>query len=418
MSHMRLSDLLNAESMQVMQRGFSRVTGMAAAIIDENGVLLSRSDRRARFCFELTRSCAEGEKRCNECDRAGAKRAMRSGKPEVYTCHAGVCDIAAPIIVDGRFMGAFVGGQVIVEEPDEKQIRAIATELGLDPDDYMEALHELPVRTAQEVADAAGYMGAMAEMLGVMAANQYEILKKNREMENMAKTKTEFLSTVNLNLYKPLQEMLFLANSINRMELPEEAAKKLRTLEKQNQKVINALADAMAFSEMTRTDSDIVETQYDLVKLCEGLELTYTGKLLNRPVEFVLEIEEDVPTDLFGDVTRIRQILVNLLNNAVQYTQKGTIRLHIAKKKTTYGLILNFEISDTGIGMRPDQVASIQEMFDKVHDSQTINEDVLAFGLGMTSQLVNAVYGSVSIESTYGNGSRFLVSIPQMETED
>ena len=182
--------------------------------------------------------------------------------------------------------------------------------------------------------------------------------------------------------------------------------------------MINALADAMAFSEMTRTDSDIVETQYDLVKLCEGLELTYTGKLLNRPVEFVLEIEEDVPTDLFGDVTRIRQILVNLLNNAVQYTQKGTIRLHISKKKTTYGLILNFEISDTGIGMRPDQVASIQEMFDKVHDSQTINEDVLAFGLGMTSQLVNAVYGSVSIESVYGNGSRFLVSIPQMETED
>ena len=418
MSNMRLSDLLDVESMQVMQRGFSRVTGMAAAIIDENGVLISRSDRCARFCFELTRSCAEGEKRCSECDRAGAKRAMRSGKPEVYTCHAGVCDIAAPIIVDGRFMGAFVGGQVIVEEPDEKQIRAVAAELGLDPDDYMEALHELPVRSAQEVADAAGYMGAMAEMLGVMAANKYEILKKNREMENMAKTKTEFLSTVNLNLYKPLQEMLFLANSINRMELPEEAAKKLRTLEKQNQKVINALADAMAFSEMTRTDSDIVETQYDLVKLCEGLELTYTGKLLNRPVEFGLEIDEDVPPDLFGDVTRIRQILVNLLNNAVQYTQKGTIRLHISKKKTTYGLILNFEISDTGIGMRPDQVASIQEMFDKVHDSQTINEDVLAFGLGMTSQLVNAVYGSVSIESVYGNGSRFLVSIPQMETED
>ena len=57
-------------------------------------------------------------------------------------------------------------------------------------------------------------------------------------------------------------------------------------------------------------------------------------------------------------------------------------------------------------------------MFDKVHDSQTINEDVLAFGLGMTSQLVNAVYGSVSIRSTFGEGSRFLVSIPQMETED
>lgn len=418
MSKMRLSDLLDAESMQVMQRGFSRVTGMPAAVVDENGVPVSRAAVRARFCFDLTRGTAEGEKRCAECDRAGAKRAMRSGKPEVYTCHAGVCDMAAPIVVDGRFMGAFVGGQVIVDKPDEELVRATAAELGIDPDTYMEAIHELPVRSAQEVADAAGYMGAMAQMLSVMAGNRYEILKKNREMENMSKVKTEFLSTINLNLYKPLQEMLFLATSINRMELPEEAAKKLRTLEKQNQKVINALADAMAFSEMTRTDSDIVETQYDLIKLCEGLELTYTGKLLNRPVDFILEIDEDVPTDLFGDVTRIRQIMMNLLNNAVQYTEQGTIRLHISKKRTTYGLILNFEISDTGIGMPEEQVRSIQEMFDKVHDSQTINEDVLAFGLGMTSQLVNAVYGSVSIRSTFGKGSRFLVSIPQMETED
>lgn len=418
MSKMRLSDLLDAESMQVMQRGFSQVTGMLAAVVDENGVPVSRAAVRPRFCFDLTRGTAEGEKRCAECDRAGAKRAMRSGKAEVYTCHAGVCDMAAPIVVDGRFMGAFVGGQVIVDEPDEELVRATAAELGIDPDTYLEAIHELPVRSAQEVADAAGYMGAMAQMLSVMAGNRYEILKKNREMENMSKMKTEFLSTINLNLYKPLQEMLFLATSINRMELPEEAAKKLRTLEKQNQKVINALADAMAFSEMTRTDSDIVETQYDLVKLCEGLELTYTGKLLNRPVDFILEIDEDVPTDLFGDVTRIRQIMMNLLNNAVQYTEQGTIRLHISKKRTTYGLILNFEISDTGIGMREDQVRSIQEMFDKVHDSQTINEDVLAFGLGMTSQLVNAVYGSVSIRSTFGEGSRFLVSIPQMETED
>lgn len=418
MSKMRLSDLLDAESMQVMQRGFSRVTGMPAAVVDENGVPVSRAAVRARFCFDLTRGTAEGEKRCAECDRAGAKRAMRSGKTEVYTCHAGVCDMAAPIVVDGRFMGAFVGGQVIVDKPDEELVRATAAELGIDPDTYMEAIHELPVRSAQEVADAAGYMGAMAQMLSVMAGNQYEILKKNREMENMSKVKTEFLSTINLNLYKPLQEMLFLATSINRMELPEEAAKKLRTLEKQNQKVINALADAMAFSEMTRTDSDIVETQYDLIKLCEGLELTYTGKLLNRPVDFILEIDEDVPTDLFGDVTRIRQIMMNLLNNAVQYTEQGTIRLHISKKRTTYGLILNFEISDTGIGMPEEQVRSIQEMFDKVHDSQTINEDVLAFGLGMTSQLVNAVYGSVSIRSTFGKGSRFLVSIPQMETED
>lgn len=212
--------------------------------------------------------------------------------------------------------------------------------------------------------------------------------------------------------------MLFLANSINRMELPDGVGEKLRKLEKMNQTVINTLADAISYSEMTRTDSDIVETEYDLLKLCEGLQITYMGRLLERPVEFVLKVDKDVPTDLFGDVTRIRQILINLLNNAVQYTNEGTICLHIYQKKTTYGLMMYFEITDTGIGMSEDQVKEIQEMFDSVHDNQVIDEDVLAFGLGMTSQLVNAVYGNVTVQSTLGEGSVFTVSIPQMQAEE
>ena len=119
-----------------------------------------------------------------------------------------------------------------------------------------------------------------------------------------------------------------------------------------------------------------------------------------------------------GKDIRIRQILVNLLNNAVQYTKEGTILLHISKKKTTYGLMLYFEITDTGIGMSEEQVRDIQGMFDRVHENQVIDEDVLAFGLGMTSQLVNAVYGSVKVQSTQGKGSTFTVSIPQMPTEE
>ena len=174
----------------------------------------------------------------------------------------------------------------------------------------------------------------------------------------------------------------------------------------------------MSYSEMTRTDSDIVETEYDLWKLCEGLQITYTGRLMERPVEFVISVDEDVPSDLFGDVTRIRQILVNLLNNSVQYTRQGTIMLHISQKKTTYGLMLYFEIADTGIGISEEQVKDIQDMFDSVHDNQVIDEDVLAFGLGMTSQLVNAVYGSVKVQSTLGEGSVFTVAIPQMKADE
>lgn len=418
MSNMHLSELLDMESVKVIQDGFAKLTGMAAGLSDENGVPIIEASNCRRFCTELTRSTRTGEKRCANCDRMGAKRTMRSGKAEIYLCHAGLYDFAAPIIVDGRFMGVFAGGQVLMDEPDEEKIHAMAVELGIDPDAYLEAAHEIPVLGRERIEDAAKFLHVIANMFSTMAYNNYTTLTKSRELENVSRMKLEFLSTINFNIHKPLQEMLFLANSINRMELPDAVAEKLRKLEKMNQTVINTLADAMSYSEMTRTDSDIVETEYDLWKLCEGLQITYMGRLMERPVEFVVKVDEDVPADLFGDVTRIRQILVNLLNNAVQYTRQGTIMLHISQKKTTYGLMLYFEIADTGIGMSEEQVKDIQDMFDSVHDNQVIDEDVLAFGLGMTSQLVNAVYGSVKVQSTLGEGSVFTVAIPQMKADE
>ena len=418
MANMHISELLDVESMSVIQEGFSRMTGMASVLTDENGTPITEVSNFSRFCFELTRSTAAGRTRCENCDRMGAKQTMRSGKAEVYTCHAGLCDFAAPIIVDGRFMGAFVGGQVLMEEPDEEKIRATAKELGINPETYVEAVHEIPVLSRKTVEDAADFLCEISNVLSTMAYNSYITLRKSRELENISRMKLEFLSTINFNLHKPLQEMLFLANSINRMDLPEGVGEKLRKLEKMNQTVINTLADAMSYSEMTRTDSDIVETEYDLLKLCEGLQLTYMGRLLERPVDFILKVDPDVPTDLFGDVTRIRQILVNLLNNSVQYTKEGTIQLHIYQKKTTYGLMLYFDITDTGIGMSEDQVNDIQEMFNRVSENQVIDEDVLAFGLGMTGQLVKAVYGNVKVQSTLGEGTTFQVSIPQMQAEE
>lgn len=405
------------ESMMVIQNGFSKLTGMASVLTDENGVPITEGTNFEKFCYELTRSSPVGRSRCENCDRMGAKQTMRSGKAEVYTCHAGLCDFAAPIIVDGRFLGAYVGGQVLMEKPDEQAVRATAAELGIDPDAYVEAVREIPVLDRKRIEGAAEFLYMVANVFSTMAYNNYVTLNKSRELENISRMKLEFLSTVNFNLHKPLQEMLFLANSINRMELPDQAAEKLRRLEKMNQTVINTLADAMAYSEMTRMDSDIVETAYDLLKLCESLQLTYSGRLMDKPVDFLLTVDSDVPTDLFGDVTRIRQILINLLNNSVQYTQAGNIKLHISKKRTTYGLMLVFEIADTGIGMCEEQVKDIQELFDRVHEEQVIEEDVLAFGLGMTSQLVNAVYGSVAVESTPGKGTVFTVMVPQMAAE-
>lgn len=416
MGQVHISGLLDMESVQVIQDSFSKMTGMASVLTDENGTPITRGSNFTSFCYELTRRSAIGKARCEKCDRNGAKETMKTGCVSIYRCHAGLCDFAAPIIVDGRFMGAFVGGQVLQEEPDEDQVRRVAEELGIDPEAYVSAVRKIPVMSKEKMEEAAGFLYKVANVMSTMAYTSYINFIRNRELKNVTKMKNEFITTVNHNLMKPLQEMLFLAQSINCTELSEEHSKKIRTLEKMNQKVINALADAMEFSELTKFDSDIVETDYNLYNLCEGLNLTYQGRLLEKNVKFELQIEDDVPADLFGDATRIRQILVNLLNNSVQYTREGKISLHISQKRTTYGLLLIFEIKDTGAGMSKEQVEDIRHMFSLAAANQVIDEDMLKFGLGLTSQLLAAVYGKVQIESTPGKGTSFVVTIPQIAT--
>ena len=80
-------------------------------------------------------------------------------------------------------------------------------------------------------------------------------------------------------------------------------------------------------------------------------------------MKFELQIDEDVPVNVFGDATRIRQILANLLNNSVQYTNEGKITLHVSVKRTTYGILVVFEIRDTGVGMPREQLEDIRHMF-------------------------------------------------------
>ena len=416
MGQVHLSELLDIESVQVIQDSFSKMTGMASVLTDENGTPITKGSDFTTFCYELTRRSAIGKARCEKCDRSGAKETMKSGRVTVYQCHAGLCDFAAPIIVDGRFMGAFVGGQVLLQKPDEDQIRQVAWDLGIDPEAYVSAVRKIPVISKEKMEEAAGFLYKVANVMSTMAYTSYINLVRNREFKNVTKMKNEFISTVNYNLMKPLQEMLFLAQSINRSELSEDSSKKLYTLEKMNQKVINALADAMEYSELTKFDSEIVETDYNLHNLCEGLNLTYQGRLLEKNVKFELQIDEDVPVNVFGDATRIRQILANLLNNSVQYTNEGKITLHVSVKRTTYGILVVFEIRDTGVGMPREQLEDIRHMFAMATENQAIDEDMLKFGLGLTSQLVAAVYGKVQVESTPGEGTAFVVTIPQIAT--
>lgn len=173
MLDVKLTDLIPVSTLQEIQDGFARLTGMAALITDEHGNAVTRGSNFTDFCMNYTRKSKKGCARCENCDRNGGEQTMRTGSATAYFCHAGLVDFAAPIIVNGEFIGSIIGGQVLTEEPNETKFRAIARDLEIDEDDYLKALRKVKVIEKHQVDAAADFLCIIAKILSESAYESY-----------------------------------------------------------------------------------------------------------------------------------------------------------------------------------------------------------------------------------------------------
>ncbi len=184
LDNLRLTDLIDVETLQKIQDGFANATGMAALTTDENGVAVTRGSNFTEFCMDLTRKSGLGCQRCEKCDRQGGEETMRTGKASTYYCHAGLVDFAAPIIVNGKFIGSFIGGQVLPEPVNEEKIRRYATEIGVSPEEYVRAVKKVKVVPKHQIDMAADFLCTIATVLSKVAYNNYIQSMDNSGLSN------------------------------------------------------------------------------------------------------------------------------------------------------------------------------------------------------------------------------------------
>lgn len=146
---MKISDFMDLSELQKIQDQFSDATGLAAIAVDAEGNYITEGSNFNDFCMKYTRNSPEGNRRCVKCDNECTG---------TYYCHAGLMDFASDIVVNGEKVGAIIGGQVLPNEPDEDKFREIAEELGINPDDYVEALRKVPIRTEKSIRAAAALL--------------------------------------------------------------------------------------------------------------------------------------------------------------------------------------------------------------------------------------------------------------------
>lgn len=213
MLDVRLTELIDVATLQEIQDGFARLTGMAALITDEKGNAVTEGSNFTDFCMNYTRKSKTGCARCGQCDKSGGEQTMQTGRAVAYFCHAGLMDFAAPIMVNGEFIGSIIGGQVLTEEPKEKKFIKIAQDLNINPSEYIKALKKVKIVEKEQVDAAADFLYIIAKVLSETAYSSYlanstgggaanlslSVIRKIKESENTvrkaAKDMTELIAT-------------------------------------------------------------------------------------------------------------------------------------------------------------------------------------------------------------------------------
>lgn len=196
MKNIRLTDLIDVETLQRLQDSFSGMTGIATVTTDAEGVPVTRPSHFSRFCMDFIRQSPRGRALCEACDKRGGQRAMETGEPQIYTCHGGLVDFAAPLIVDGQFIGSVMGGQVLGAPPDEKRFREIAARLDIEPENFVEEARRIPVVSRERMNAFASFLFVQADMLSNLAYSNYVTRLANRELEVATQQKTDRLTSL------------------------------------------------------------------------------------------------------------------------------------------------------------------------------------------------------------------------------
>ena len=228
--------------------------------------------------------------------------------------------------------------------------------------------------------------------------------------------KTEFLSNMSHEFRTPLNAIVGFSEALQEEEgMPETAKEDIKDIMMASQGLLEIVNGILDISKIEADKLEIVNTTYEPLKIFNELVILTKGRLgSERPIELRVRFSKDLPSSLYGDYARIKQIVLNLLTNAVKYTEKGYIDFVVESvilKNDICRLIISVE--DTGIGIERDKIDKLFRKFERVDEERNITIEGTGLGLAITKKLVELMHGEMVVQSIYGKGSKFTVSIDQ-----
>jgi signal transduction histidine kinase len=233
------------------------------------------------------------------------------------------------------------------------------------------------------------------------------------------KSKTSFLARMSHEIRTPMNSILGISEILLRKNISGEISEYISIIRQSGNTLLSIINDILDFSKIESGHTQIEAKEYSFASLINDVINVIRMRMVDKPIDFFVSVDSNIPAVLMGDDARIRQILINLLNNAVKYTRKGHISCDVEMKRIdAHKIELFFHVTDTGIGIREEDVRKLFSDFSRVDMDHNQNIEGTGLGLAIVKNLCTTMGGGISVTSKYGTGSTFTASVKQICLDD
>ncbi len=276
-------------------------------------------------------------------------------------------------------------------------------------------------RAAKELA-AGNFDASMPECgedeLGVLSQSfqsMTDSLKTQIKLADEAnRAKSEFLANMSHEIRTPINAVLGMNEMILREAQDDNILEYSQNIDASGKTLLSIINSILDFSKIEDGKMEIIPDDYDAVNMINGLVNSVSGQAKDKGLEFIVKIDENIPSGLVGDDVRISQVIMNLLTNAVKYTRKGSVTLSIdAHNATVNSVDLEVRVRDTGVGIKQEDMGKLFESFSRIDERQNRNIEGTGLGMAIVVKLLHMMGTELCVSSSYGEGSDFSFTIKQ-----